>query len=269
VSALDWTLVQNALRGWIVAATGLDTDHVIWAYPDNPSPLRPFAWVEILSGPTSQASAERRRASQIMQERYLVLEAEEQDYTITVMADAPDDDSGTPYTYEADGDDTFASIRDGLVALLADEPDLVITPDGTNALIIAGTEDRPRFHSVAADPSRLDKTIPADAIRETTYQPAEITVQLTIETASQLPASHARAYLTDAAMALGDGVVLEALRAGHVHYRRTLSPVDLSQVVNDRHVSRMAQDFVFGVGLQASRDVPWARTATATGTVGG
>ncbi len=42
MSAIAWTTVQNALHAWIVAGSGLDSDHVIWTGQNGPRPDEMF-----------------------------------------------------------------------------------------------------------------------------------------------------------------------------------------------------------------------------------
>lgn len=267
---MNWADLQEALRVWVRDASGLADGRVIWAYPDNPQPLRPFAWLEVISGPTAMARFEERQDIQIMRERFTVDAANPGEYEIGIFTRDPDDE-GNHYEYVAGGLDTVTTIRNELVALLQAEDDLVVTAiddEDDNALQIEGTAARPVFHAQAFA-GALTRTTIRDALRVTAYAPGELTLRVQVETSSQLPGSHARATMFAVQNALGFGSVLATLRADGLHYRRMFPPQDLTALVGDAHVSRVAQDFVFGLSLQSSRDKGWLRKAEYAATVGG
>jgi hypothetical protein len=46
--ALNWTTLENALHAWIVAATGLAADRVIWSHQGVPERPAPYVTLKIL-----------------------------------------------------------------------------------------------------------------------------------------------------------------------------------------------------------------------------
>ena len=42
MSAIDWTTAENAIHAWVVTATGLNADHVIWTHQAGPRPSTPY-----------------------------------------------------------------------------------------------------------------------------------------------------------------------------------------------------------------------------------
>lgn len=267
-SPIDWETVQDGLRAWVRAATELPDGRVIWAYPDNPEPMRPFAWVSIIAGPRALTRLESRRTSQIMRDRIRVATAAVQTYSVTIFEADGADEEGVEYSYVAQVGDDAEAIRDGLVAELADS-DLTIAddPDDDAALLIDGTSERPHFHTVVSPSPALARTTVREAILETAYFPSELTVRVQVETNSQLPDGHARAYLSRCENGLGLRSIRQLRQTAGLAFHRAFAMQDLTALIGSKHVSRMAQDFHFGVASHADENVPWVRTATATGSL--
>lgn len=84
---IAWTAVENALHAWVVAATGLPADRVIWAQQAAPRPATPYVtlrvdnirrigqdWLRSYNNPTPTAGNEIILASQGQREAVVTLQ---------------------------------------------------------------------------------------------------------------------------------------------------------------------------------------------------
>jgi hypothetical protein len=282
-ATMDWPTRLEALRDWVRLSTGFGEGHVIWQYPDDPAPLRPFALVSILSGPRSTALPENRRDTQTMVERVTVAAVTAGEYLVRVYnADASQDAFEDTPTFEAgvivDGTESIEEVRDALIEAIDDEDTaLVLTPvtpaedeDPDNAFDITGATGFRHFHLEVESPSNaLTHATRTDALLETSFVPGELTVRVQVETDSQRPTLHARYWASrcEPALGLAWGPIPDALRDGGFAFRKAFGIIDLSGLMGAQNVSRTAQDFIFSVGSQISQAVPWIRRATHSGAI--
>lgn len=178
----------------------------------------------------------------------------------------PDDaESFAGRTYTAGPGASIAAVRDALVTELAAEPGITPTANGAAGVRVDGTSGRRRFHIVVVS-GPATSTTELEALVETVYVPSEITVRVQVEAATQRPSGHARQYASRLIASLGDRSTLRDLRAAGLFWRRAAPPQDLTALVGDRQVSRVSQDFFFALNAAFDVQVPWVRTATASGT---
>lgn len=266
-SPIDWPSVENALREWVIAGTDLADDRVIWDEDDDsePKPQRPFAWLTIVGGPRDLGLHEPRHSPQTMRDLLTITGTAA--VSVTVHGIDPDDaESFAGRTYTAGPALSITAVRDALLAALAAEPGVTCTTSGTSAIQVDGSAPRRRFHMVVAS-GPATRVTQLEAAVETVYQPQEITVRVQVEAATRRPDGHARGLMSRVTASLGDRSVLRELRAGGCFYKRTFAPVDLTALIADRHVSRVAQDFHFALNSAFDRQVEWVRTAGVSGTV--
>ncbi len=262
----EWASIQEALRVWVRDATELEDDHVIWSFPDAPQPTHPFALLSITSGPRSLALPERRRCSQVMQDRLTVLEAGFSSYDVRIFEAMAEDDEGTPYSYEPSGGDGIAEIREGLrLALVTSGLAVSEDPESDDALLLDGVAGREHFHTEVLE--GLQRETVREAMLDTVVLPRELTLRVQVETGSQLPNEHARGFVDRLDVSVGFGSVRSALAVGGVVHLRSASPNDITALVGDAHASRVAQDFFFGLTGVAAANVPWVRTAQVAGAL--
>lgn len=263
----DWAAIENALRIWVAEALELDEtdgERVIWGYPDAPQVQRPFAWIDIVAGPTPQAQHDHRHSVQTMRDVITITGTAA--VTVRVHGIDPDDaESFAGREYTAGPGASIAAVRDALVTALSAEPDLAVSASGADGVQVDGTTGRRRFHLVVESGPAARATT-REAIVDTVYSPDEITVRVQIEAATHRPSGHARQFASRLIGSLGDRTALRDLRASGLFYRRVAAPQDLTALVGDRHVSRVAVDCIFAINSAHDVQIPWVRTAAATGT---
>lgn len=261
---IAWETIEQALVDWIKSSTGLTT--VVWAWEDAARPARPYGELEIVSGPVSYGLVEERRTSQTMVDELEVLGVAAGNYVATVYVDNVPHVASVP----ALGTETEEDLRDALIVELDGLGlDLVVAADADPAkLTVSGTDDLRHFHIAVAAPSDyLTRTTLTDAILGSAIDPGVLTVRFTAHSDSNLPAAHARIYAHRAKNALGheaERAVLDAARLGFVEVAAAL---DLSGLVNELPQTRFAMDFRFHVTACTSRDLPWMRSSTVSGTL--
>lgn len=263
-SSHDWARLQRALHGWVASATELPPERVIWAYPDAPQPARPFAWLTLISGPRDLGRPESRRTSQVMQDRVTVLDAGFSAYEARIFEAMEHDEEGTLYTYEPGPGESLTDIRNGLRGQMA-ASGYALADEDDAALLVDGVAGREHFHLEVGE--GLQRETVREAVLETVVLPSELTLRVQVESDSQLPTEHARDLSSRLPVSLGLSSILAALREGGLVWLRNESPQDLSRLVGSAHTSRVSQDFQFGVTASASANVPWVRTAQATGSL--
>jgi hypothetical protein len=262
----NWQAAENALHAWVVEATGLSATSVVWSYGNAPERARPWAWLDVVSGPTADGQWERRAGEQVMLETYTVPEdVDADDYGVRLYDAHDGSDAGNLYVFEAIGTEDPEDVRDALVALLQSEPGLTVAAQGERSFTVEGTLSRKRWHSGAV--GQLERVVTRDGIFDLIYQPQRFTVRVQVEADGVAADRLTRSLISRVSAWLGRSVNRSALRqAGRVAHRSSEAPINLSRQVGDRFVARTAQDFVFNIAAQLAADAPWVRTATAEQT---
>lgn len=251
------------MHAWVVAATELAEDRVIWARGDKPQRPRPFVWLT-LGMPVTDTRHLRFRRLQNSSERITVTSAAESDYVANLFED-PHSEDFDPYTYSAGAGETVEQIRDGWLALIDAGSSITVVAEGTDSILITGTDISPHFHLQVE--GLATRTVVAEAICDTTYMQGRISVRIQAEASDVTGDEHAADLITRCLLGVGESTISAGLRAVGLAYESSSPPVDLSGLASVRSVSRAAQDHVFRIALQSTADVPWLRIASATGTI--
>jgi len=262
---IAWADIEQALVDWIKSSTGLAT--VLWAWEDGARPARPYGELEIVSGPVSYGCVEERRTSQISVDELEVTAVAAGSYVATVYVDNV---ASTPASVVATGAETAEQLRDLLIAEIDGLGlDVTVAVGATaSTLTVTGSVGTPHFHiEVSAPSSYLTRTTLAEAVVGSSIDPGVLTVRFTAHSDSNRPADHARVYAHRAKNALGHEVERAGLDAVSLGFVEVASALDLSGLVNELPQTRFAMDFRFNLTACTSRDLPWMRSSTVTGTL--
>lgn len=261
-AAVDWTSVENALHAWVVGATDLSADRVVWSPTNAPQVPRTWGWLSIISGPTREAWHEPRWLVQRMLEQFTVNTAAPGSYALRVYSDDPADTAGTLRSFAAGGLDTVTTIRNGLLAALAPESGLTLASVSTNALTVEGSTSRPRFH-IAVESGDMTRTTLRDGGSEVVSTPSVFTIRVQFEADGDASDRTVRDLSARCAASLGMSSFRNALRNdGRIALRSVEATSLITRNVGARYISRASQDFRFAVALTVSSDLPWARTSS-------
>lgn len=267
---IDWPAIEEGLRQWVIASTELPDGAVYWGRPNAPQPLRPMAWLEVITGLTHAGRPGEHRWSQLMRDRIEITAANAGPYTLRLHDAGTYEDEGVPYTYSGPSD-TIAQVRDGWAAILGDSPYDVST-DGDD-ILIDGTEGFPHFHAVV-EAGAASRATEREAVAAQVYSIDRFTLRLQVEVgpaAGQLsvgPGQPAMDLLSRAALNLRHRNIRRSLYNLGVARYRTNPPVNVSRMLGDKHVSRGAQDFVFNtLSTLEVEQLPWIRVANTAGAV--